>query len=760
VRFEGAQEAVAAGTDPHAVAVDLVAEMSDAEKLWCLDGDVPCWAGLGYLANNGYHKSPFPAARVPRLGVPGFAFADGPRGVVIGPATCFPVSMARGATWDPELETRVGEAIGEELRAVGATLFGGVCVNVLRHPAWGRAQETYGEDPFHVGEMGAALTRGVQRHAMACVKHLACNSIENARFKVDVTVDETALHEVYLPHFKRIVDEGVAVVMSAYNSVNGDFCGENRALLTDLLRDEWGFRGFVISDWIFGIRDAGRSLAAGLDVEMPYRMIRATHLEEAIRSGEASWAEVDGSVARIVATLLRFDAVLSAPAPEPSVLACPAHRALAREVATRSVVLLRNEPVGSGPVASGPVASGPAASGPVLPVDPATIGTLAVVGPLAAAVNLGDGGSSDVWARDAVTILDGLREALPGSSISFSDGSSTAATVAAARDADAAIVVAGYTYLDEGEYIGRSGTAHLAHLLPGPDVPDLAARFEAEVAPHATVRPPPHVAARPSAAGFATGGDRASLRLHDADVALIRAVAAANPRTIVTIVAGSPVVISEWDHHVPAVLQSWYAGTEGGRALADIIVGRAEPSGRLPCSVPRVEAHLPTLDADADTVAYDRWHGWWRLERDGHAPAYPFGWGLGYTTFVLEEARAVLLGTGIRITATVRNTGGRSGSDVVQVYAHRRGSDRPRRLIGFGRVDVDPGDRAEVRVDVAMDALAERDVHAHAMVVRSGTYDLRIARHAADPGISTAVHVPSRAGGGPSATDGPRPPRR
>ncbi len=230
----------------------VVAGMTPDEKLWCLDGDGPFWAGLGYLAEGGLHKSPFRASAVERVGLAGFAFCDGPRGVVVDQATCFPVSMARGATWDVDLEERIGEAMGQELRAVGADLFGGVCVNVLRHPAWGRAQETYGEDPHHVGEMGAALTRGVQRHTMACVKHFACNSMENARFTVDITVDEVALHEVYLPHFRRIVDEGVAVVMSAYNSVNGEWCGQNRTLLTDVLRTEWGFEGFVISDWILG----------------------------------------------------------------------------------------------------------------------------------------------------------------------------------------------------------------------------------------------------------------------------------------------------------------------------------------------------------------------------------------------------------------------------------------------------------------------------------------------------------------------------
>ena len=214
---------------PHDEVRATVAAMTPDEKLWCLDGDAPV-LGRPHLPepSRATTRAPSGPPGWTASGLPGFAFSDGPRGVVVDQATCFPVSMARGATWDVELEERIGEAIGAELRAVGADLYGGVCVNVLRHPAWGRAQETYGEDPHHVGEMGAALTRGVQRHAMACVKHFACNSMENARFSVDITVDEVALHEVYLPHFKRIVDEGVAVVMSAYNSVNGEWCGEQR----------------------------------------------------------------------------------------------------------------------------------------------------------------------------------------------------------------------------------------------------------------------------------------------------------------------------------------------------------------------------------------------------------------------------------------------------------------------------------------------------------------------------------------------------
>jgi beta-glucosidase len=448
--FEQARREVASGVDPATAAAQVVDAMTDEELLWCLDGDAPTWAGLELLGRGGYHEVPFYGARVPRVGMPGIAFSDGPRGVVIGNATCFPVSMARGATWDPELEERIGDAIGRELRASGANLYGGVCVNLLRHPAWGRAQETYGEDPYHVGELGAALTRGMQRHAMATVKHFAVNSMENARFRVDVEVDDVALHEVYLPHFRRIVDEGVACVMSAYNRLNGTYCGDHRELLTTILRDEWGFEGFVISDWIFGMRDAAASVHAGLDVEMPYRMVRAEHLPAALADGTASWDDVRLAVTRIVATLLRFDHVLSQPAPDRDVIGAPEHIALAREAAARSIVLLRNEPVDGTPV---------------LPLDATALRSIAVIGPLADRVNLGDGGSSDVYSLDNVTILAGIRAAAPGADVVHDDGSDLDAATTAAGGADVAIVVVGYTADDEGEFIGDPGI-DLQHLFP------------------------------------------------------------------------------------------------------------------------------------------------------------------------------------------------------------------------------------------------------------------------------------------------------
>lgn len=713
--FEDARHAVQNGTAPADAARALVAAMTHQERLWCLDGDGPTWAGFRFLGRGGYHMAPFIAARIDRIGLPGVAFADGPRGAVIGNATCFPVTMARGATWDPELEERVGDAIGRELRAAGATLTGAVCVNVLRHPAWGRAQETYGEDPHHVGELGAALTRGLQRHVLACVKHFACNSMENARFSVDIEVDEVALHEVYLPHFRRIIAEGAAAVMSAYNSVNGEWCGHNRTLLTDILRGEWGFEGFVISDWIFGMRDAAASVHAGLDIEMPYRMVRAQHLPAALERGEVQWADVDAAVARVVATLLRFDAMLSQPASPRAEMGSAQHRVLAREVAARSVVLLRNQTVGATPI---------------LPLSPAT--RVAVVGRLADTINLGDGGSSDVWDLDCHSVLDGLRGAMPN--VVADDGSDLQRAASVAAAADVAIVVVGYTHLDEGEYIGETDHG-LGGLFPPADEPEVLEKFEASLDTLPPTTRPERLASRKG--GMSVGGDRSSLRLLDADVALIRAVAAANARTVVVIQAGSAVVMSEWIERVPAVIQAWYGGCQAGEGLAGVLLGVVNPSARLPFSVPVEEADLPPFDRQAKSFRYTRWHGWWHLQKQGRAPAFPFGFGLSYTTFALGRADVSKDGDAITVSGVLRNTGTRDGADVVQIYAQLPDADAPARLIGFTRVTVPAGQEGAFTIRVPNDRLATRDPLAHAWRPPTGRHRITIARHAGDPNAVT-----------------------
>jgi beta-glucosidase len=717
--FDDARAAVRTGTSPEDAARALVATMTEDERLWCLDGDAPTWAGATYLTSqDGYHKAPFLAAVVDRVGLPGIAFSDGPRGAVIGNATCFPVSMARGATWDPELEERVGLAIGRELRALGANLTGAVCVNVLRHPAWGRAQETYGEDPFHVGEHGAALTRGLQQHVMASAKHFACNSMENARFTVDIEVDEVALHEVYLPHFRRIVDEGVASIMSAYNSVNGEWCGHSRPLLTDVLRDEWGFQGFVISDWVFGMRDAAASLHGGLDIEMPWRMIRAQHLRAALDGGEASWDEVDTAVAHTVATLLRFDDVLSADPPPASVIGSAEHRALAREVAGRSVVLLRNQEVDGAPM---------------LPM--AADARVAVLGRLADTVNLGDAVSSDVWDLECRTVLDGLRDSV--ADVVHDDGSDVERAAAVAAEADVAVVVVGYTYLDEGEYLGEMDASMYERFPPG-DEPDVVDLFQSTLVDLPSTEKPGRLVDRPPT-GFGLGGDKVSLRLPDADVSLIHAVAAANPRTVVAMQTGSAVVVSDWIDEVPAVVYAWYGGCEAGPGLADVLLGTVNPSARLPFSVPVDEGDLPAFDRDAKTFVYDRWHGWWHFEREGRAPQFPFGFGLTYTDFAIGSVDVSVADGGVEVRATVTNTGARDGADVVQVYAALPDPAAPPRLVGFGRVEVLAGTAAEVAITVPRSRFETRDPDAHRWLPASGPHRITVGRHAGDPAATTVA---------------------
>lgn len=706
------------GADPEQVARDLLDALTPAQRLDLMWGDADFWSGLAEMLEGGYNRRPYVAGEVPELGIPGLRFTDGPRGVSLGHSTCFPVAMARGATWDPELEERVGDAMGAEARAQGANLFGGVCVNLLRHPAWGRAQETFGEDPLHVGLMGAALTRGVQRHVMACVKHFACNSIDNARFQVDVTVSERVLHEVYLPHFRRIVDAGVAVVMSAYNSVNGEWCGQHHELLTTILKQRWGFDGAVISDWVFGLRDARLGALGGLDVEMPFRQIYAHALPGLVASGDVPEARIDDAALRLVRQQVRFSGAGDPDRTSIDVVASDAHRALAREAAVGSIVLLRNEPVGGAPV---------------VPLDASSLRSVAVVGALASVPNLGDVMSSNVHPPSVVTPLAGLRSALgPEVEVAHDDGSDPSAAAVVAGDADAGIVVVGYTERDEGEYLPPMNATFLGQF----GVPPMAEADGAALARAAerrTERAPATDVAGP------TGGDRRSLALRPEDEALVAAVAAAQPRTVV-VMAGSAVVTSRWHDLVPGLLVLWYPGMEGGHALADVLLGRADPGGRLPCVFPRDERGLPAFDPDATAVTYGLLHGHRLLEASGIAPAFPFGFGCSTTTFTLTDARTepvdVTSDGVVSVRVTVRNTGNRAGTEVVQCYARAIGSavERPPRwLVGFEKVRLDPGRSVDVSLAIPVAHLAHYDEAVHDFVVEPTDYELIVGRHSLDP---------------------------
>jgi beta-glucosidase len=379
-----------------------------------------------------------------RLGIPGLHMLDGPRGVSVvsgKSATSFPVAMMRGATWDPALEERVGRAIARELLSVGGDVLLAPTMNILRHPRWGRAQETYSEDVHHLGEMALAFVRGVQAEGvLASAKHYAANTIEDTRFTVDVHLGERTLREIYLPHFERVVREGhVASVMTAYNSVNGLHCDQQTHLVDEILKGEWGFAGFVESDWVFGTHGDVASVLAGLDVEMPLG-INFAALPGAVTAGALEMARIDAAVSRILRAQLCFglderDRVSD----DPTRRETPEHLALAREVARRGLVLLTNRGV--------------------LPFGPG-VASIVVAGRNADVANIGDiGGSSGVRPTETVTALAGLSErAGAGVTVTHLPGTTLGTTEEAlVRSADVVVVVTGLQTSDEGEGLVGAG---------------------------------------------------------------------------------------------------------------------------------------------------------------------------------------------------------------------------------------------------------------------------------------------------------------
>ena len=650
------------GRELDALVEDLLGRMSVREKLGQLRGDIATLRFsmrylMGIVSVRGVPL--VYSGRNARLSIPPLAFSDGPRGVNVGKGcTAFPVTMARGASFNRDLERRVGAAIGAETRAVGANYSGAVCVNLLRHPGWGRAQETYGEDSFHLGEMGVALTLGIQsQNVMACVKHFALNSIENARFYVDVEVEERTLREVYLPHFRKIVQEGgVASVMSAYNKFRGEHCGHSHYLLTKVLREEWGFEGFVTSDWLHGVRDGVKGLTAGMDVEMPARNRYGRPLLRAVQRGQVSMEAVNRSVRRVLRTRMHY-ALRPDPREYPrSVLACEDHRALAQEAAEESMVLLKNDEV--------------------LPLDSALVRHLVVVGRLANVPNTGDMGSSAVRSPYVCTAAQGLTEAVErlGGQVEVFDGTDLNAAEQAARKADAVILVVGFSAEDEGEYFVLN--------------PNRGAN---------AWRPP----------FFGGGGDRADLALRPEDLAIIHRLGSINPRTVVNYVGGSAVTL-EWAERVPAILFSWYSGMEGGNALARVVLGEVNPSGKMPLSIPVDAQYWPDFDPWSDSANYDGLHGYQRFQQLDVPMAAPFGFGLSYTKFRLGEC-TLRVEDELVVEVEVTNTGLVAGAEVVQLYVKHAMECADKQigaLCGFEKLFLGPGESGSVRFSVAEGGLA------------------------------------------------------
>jgi beta-glucosidase len=702
---------------------DLLSRMTLKEKVWLLHGN---WDLLRNLVRyrNPYNPVPIRTNGLKRLGIPPVSFTDGPRGVVMGRSTCFPVSMARGASFDRALERKVGNVIGKEARAQGANLFGGVCVNLLRHPAWGRAQETYGEDPFHVGEMGRALTESVQEHnVMACLKHYAVNNIENSRFFVNVRADGRTMREVYLPHFRKSIEAGAACVMGAYNRYEGDQACESRTLLTDILRGEWGFEGFTISDFIFGVRDGTKAIEAGLDIEMPLPIEYKLKLLQAVESGKVAESTIDRAALRVIRTLLVFGNT-----PDPmdytkKLVACPAHRLLAREVAEKSMVLIKN-------------------SGNVLPFKK-NARTVLVLGGLASRPNTGDRGSSRVYAPWVVTPLEGIKKYFGGSARVIHR---TEAQIEEAKElaavADCVIIVAGCSFNDEGEHVSPGGLGEfLPPVIAGHKNMGLRCKAALLKLVHRFMANASLSKKIMGDSDAPVGGDRTTLSLRPEQAALIREAGAINPNTVVTLVCGSMIMMDDWADRVPAVLYSWYAGMEGGAALPRVLFGDVNPSGKLPFTIPSDVAHLPCFSSIAREITYNLYHGYTLLDRDGHRPAYPFGFGLSYTTYSYAGVRVEKSGSMLSVNVEITNTGPVDGEEVVQVYAGMASSriERQKKLLrGFEKVYIRAGETAKVSIPVSLEDLRYYSIEEKRWILELGTYVIMVGPSSDDEALLTA----------------------
>jgi beta-glucosidase len=689
-------------------AEDLIRKMSLKDKVMYLSGD---WKMLrdNIKYKRTYNPVPIESHGNKRLKLSPVAFTDGPRGVVMGNSTCFPVSMARAASFDRELEEKIGEAIGKEARAQGANYFAGVCINLLMHPAGGRAQESYGEDPYLVGEMGVQLVKGVQKHnVMACAKHYAVNNMENRRFYVDVDCSERTLREVYLPHFKKCVDNGCASLMGSYNRFRGDQASESKHLLTKILRDDWGFEGFTITDFIFALRDGVKAIEAGMDMEMPIPVHFGLELKKAVEEGKLDEKVIDQAVLRVLKTVLTFENTNDPIKYDMSLVACKDHVDLARKAAEESVVMIKN-------------------NDNTLPLKK-DIKKLLVIGHLASQANTGDHGSSNVYPPNVVTALDGIKKAVSSATeVIHVDENEIEKIKSLAKECDAVVAIVGNDYNDEGEYVMPDSDINSTELMArgftnnGNKLMGMIMNKAAAGQSNVSYT---------SDDGKPVGGDRKSLALRTAEVEAIKAAGELNSNTVAVLVCGSMILTKEWEDSVAAILYGWYSGMEGGNALASVLFGDVNPSGKLPFSIPADEKHLQEVDFfKANEIYYDFDHGYRKLDRDGNKPAYPFGYGLSYTKFTYGDVSANADSDKVIVETTVQNSGKCNGTEIVQVYVSVPNSKVERHvkeLKGFARVDLSAGQDKKVVIEIPLEELKYYDETTGGWILEDTEYEFLV----------------------------------
>ncbi len=618
-----------------------------------------------------------------RLGIPDFWMTNGPAGVGPGgaspqpPATAMPAPIALAATWDPELAHTYGKLEAEETRSLGSLLFESPDINIARVPQGGRVFESFGEDPFLTGRITVATIEGIQSTGiMANVKHYLANNQETDRHSVDEVIGERTLREIYMPAFEASIKEAhSASLMCAYPKVNGAFNCENAPQLQGVLEKDWGFDGFVLSDW-GATHSTVPSALNGLDLEMPTGVYFDKELRKAVDAGQVPVSVLDEKLVRRFAKMIEYGDF----GPQPKAVPIPvlAHGAVARQIAAQGMVLLKND-------------------GTLLPLDAQSLRTVLVVGPYAVRPNTGGGGSSHVIPLYTITPYDGLSAELGLQiHVTVMDGSDINAAAEAAKHSQVVIVMVG-----DQDSEGRDQ----------------------------------------------------SLELPAAQTELIKAIAKANAKTVVVVKSGSAVLMP-WIDSVPAVLEAWYPGEEDGHAVADILTGKVNPSGKLPLSFPRsVEDTLASNPAQYPGVNGAAHYseglevGYRAYTAHKITPLFPFGFGLSYTEFSFDALKVSKEpgGAGATVSFKVTNTGKRAGAEVAEVYlgfpAIDEGNEPPLQLKAFCKVMLNPGESKTVELKLDTRAFSYWSEKAHAWTVAAGEFQVMVGDSSANTPLKANLTV-------------------
>lgn len=641
---------------------------------------------------------PWKTVAIERLGIPSITVTDGPNGVRRTsdinnmaskslPATCFPSASCVAASWDVDLARQMGAALGEECVALGVDVLLGPGNNIKRSPLGGRNFEYMSEDPFLAGEMAASWIEGVQSQGVGTsLKHFAVNNQEFQRFSINAVVDERALREIYLAAFERAVKKAQPwTVMCAYNKVNGYYCSEHHELLTDILKNEWGFQGFVVSDW-GAVHDRPASLAAGLDLEMPGpQAARVQAVVDAVQAGTLSEAALNESVRRILEIVFRATATPKGSGSFDQA----AHHNLARQIAAEGMVLLKNNGI--------------------LPLKSPQ--HIAVIGKTAQAAHFQGGGSAHVNPTVVDVPYVEIQRHAPEAELTFAEG----------YPADHSI---SQSHVDEAVAVAQAADVALLYLA-------LPASKESE------------------------GYDRPDLELTPPQIALIEAVARVQPNTIVILNNGAPIQVRGWIDKVAALLEGWMMGQAGAGAIADILFGTINPSGRLaetfPVQLEDTPAHL-NWPGENGAVRYGEglYVGYRGYDARKLRTQYPFGYGLSYTTFAYGNLRLSASNfkdsDGLTVMVDVTNTGAVTGKEVVQLYVGREQTTLrcpPKQLKAFTKLELAPGQTKTATLTLDSRAFAYWHPAHHEWVVESGPVTILIGASAEDIRLSATAQLES-----------------